>query len=94
MGILTVRQEIEQLMDAPRSRALTAQDDLPKRELNLTELNADIAQAMKDLGLTEVESANLAESVLGRFERWANEVKTARDALDTARTEERDAKAE
>ncbi|NOX41097.1 MAG: AAA family ATPase [Alphaproteobacteria bacterium] len=92
--ILAVRQEIEQLMDAPRSRALTARDDLPKRELNLTELNADIARAMKDLGLTEVESANFAEPVLGRFERLAIDVKTARDALDAARDEERDAKAE
>jgi len=92
--ILAVRQEIEQLMDAPRSRALTAQDDLPKREQELTELSADIEQAMKDLGLTEVEPEILAEPVLGRFERLANEVNTARDLLDAARDEERDAKAE
>ncbi len=92
--ILAVRQEIEQLMDAPRSRALTAQDDLPKREQELTELSAEIEQAMKDLGLTEVEPEILAEPVLGRFERLANEVNTARDLLDAARDEERDAKAE
>jgi len=92
--ILTVKQEIEQLMDVPRSRALTASDDVPKREQELTELNVDIEQAMKDLGLTEVETEILAEPVLGRFERLANEVKTARDALDTARDEERDAKVE
>ncbi|WP_457649928.1 AAA family ATPase [Profundibacter sp.] len=92
--ILAVRQEIEQLMDAPRSRALTAQGDLPKREQELTELSADIEQAMKDLGLTEVEPETLAEPVLGRFERLANEVKTARNLLDAARDEERGAKAE
>jgi len=92
--ILTIRQEIEQLMDAPRSRALTAQDDLPKREQELTELSTDIEQAMKDLGLTEVKPEILAEPVLGRFERLANEVNTARDLLDAARDEERDAKAE
>jgi len=92
--ILTVKQEIEQLMDAPRSRALTAHDDVPKREQELTELNADIEQAMKDLGLTEVKPEILVEPVLGKFERLANEVKTARDALDAARDEERDAKAE
>lgn len=93
-GTLAVKQEIEQLMDVPRSRALTAQGDVPKREQERTDLNTDIEQAMKDLGLTEVDPANLAEPVLGRFERLANEVKTAREALDTAGEEERDARDE
>ncbi|NKW72002.1 AAA family ATPase [Rhodobacteraceae bacterium R_SAG10] len=92
--ILAVRQEIEQLMDAPRSRALTACDDLPKRERELTELNADIEQAMKNLDLTEVNPAHLAEPVLGGLERLANEVETARAALDAARGESRNAREE
>jgi len=93
-NILAVRQEIEQLMDAPRSRALTAQGDLPKRERELTELNADIEQAMKNLGLTEVDPANLAEPVLGRLERLVGDVETARYALKTSRDEESDAREE
>jgi len=92
--ILAVGPEIEQLMDAPRSRALTARDDLPKRERELTELSADIEQTMENLGLTEVDPAQLAEPALGRLERLANEVKTAREALDAAGDEVRGAKGE
>ena len=92
--ILAVRQEIEQLMDAPRSRALTARDDLPKRQRELTELNADITQAKQNLGLAEVDPAHLAEPVLGRLERLANSVEAERDALDVARAELRGAREE
>lgn len=92
--ILAVRQEIEQLMDVPRSRALTAQDDVPKREQELKDLSVDIEQAMRNLGLIEIDPANLAEPVLGRLERLANEVNAACNALENARQEESDTKEE
>lgn len=92
--ILAVRQEIEHLMEVPRPRALTAQGDLPKRKQELAELSAEIDLAMKNLRLTEVDPANLAEPVLGKFERLAGDVEGAGEALNNALDEERNARDE
>ena len=87
IAVIAVKNEITQVMDAPRSRALTARDDLPKRKLELTELNADIGQAVKNLNLSHADLAQLSAPVLERFERLTTDVETARDALKTAQNE-------
>ena len=93
-AVLSARPDIEHLMDAPRSRAVTAQGDLPKRRQELADLDADIDRAMNDLGLAEVAADMLAEPVLGRFERLAVELRTARETLARTRDEAREASAE
>lgn len=87
--ILSIRAEIEVLMDTPRSRAQTAGEDLPRRREELADLQADISGVLGQFGFAGAETAIISEPQLLRLETAADASADKAAALATARDEQR-----
>jgi uncharacterized protein YhaN len=91
-SILESKESIELLLDAPKSRAQTADADLPVRRVDIEVLDTNIARGFKQLNYGDTTPVQVAEPLLLQMENLANEWTTAEQNLNTARTEQKIAK--
>ncbi|WP_413721127.1 AAA family ATPase [Silicimonas sp. MF1-12-2] len=86
--VAEIADELTVLLDAPRSRAQTAEGDLPKRETELETLWAELSGFAQELGVDTPEDGLLAEARLAQFEAIASDHADAKSKLATAEKEE------
>jgi len=90
-SILSIKEELAVLLGASKSRAQTADEDLPRRRTELADYDADIDLAFKQLKLKDAGVAQLSEPLIFRMEELAETWSTTEQALFTAREEQRKA---
>ncbi|MDG1369903.1 MAG: AAA family ATPase [Paracoccaceae bacterium] len=75
------------LFDAPKSRAQTAEEDLPKRKTERTGLEEEIADLATELKLERAEDGVLSEVLLSQLEDIAGQYSDVQARLATANKE-------
>ncbi|MDQ2092304.1 AAA family ATPase [Marimonas arenosa] len=75
------------LLDAPKSRAQTAEEDLPKREAEKTSLEEEIADLATELKLERADDGVLSEVLLSQLEDIAGQYSDVQARLATANKE-------
>ncbi len=75
------------LLDAPKSRAQTAEEDLPKREAEKTGLEEEIADLATELKLERADDGVLSEVLLSQLEDIAGQYSDVQSRLATANKE-------
>ena len=85
--IIAASETITVLLDAPRSRAQTAEEDLPKREVERTGLEEDIADFAVELKLECASDGVLSEALLSQLEDIDGQYSDAQTRLATANKE-------
>ncbi|MDU8946746.1 ATP-binding protein [Ovoidimarina sediminis] len=90
-AISEVGDELTILLDAPRSRAQTAEADLPKRETELEGVINELSNFAKELGVESPDEGLLPEARLAQLEEIAGNHAEAKTKLSAAKKEETDA---
>lgn len=86
--ILSVEEELARLLDVPRSRAQTAEEDLPRRRSELSALEEAILGLVSDIGVEDAETLRLSEIDVEKLDALQQEWSTAKNAIDQARREQ------
>ena len=87
-AVLEISDEITVLLDLPRSRAQTAEEDLPKRTAEREGLWEELVDAARDLGLEKPEGGRIPEAKLNQLESIATSYTDLAKRLSAAREEE------
>ena len=90
--VISVADELTVLLDAPKSRAQTAEEDLPKRETELEGLVIELLGLANDLGVETPEKGAVPETRLAQLEEIAAKHADITANLATAQKEEADAR--
>jgi uncharacterized protein YhaN len=85
--ILGAAETLTILLDAPKSRAQTAEEDLPRREAELAGLVEEIADLAAELKLEHADDGVLSEVLLSQLEDIAGQYSDVRTRLTTANKE-------
>ena len=89
--VIEVAEDLTVLLDAPKSRAQTADEDLPKREAELDGLREEIAGLADELKLDAPQNGALGESRLEQLAGIASDYTETKSALSAAKKEHADA---
>ncbi|MEM6384411.1 MAG: AAA family ATPase [Pseudomonadota bacterium] len=87
-AVLEISDELTVLLDLPRSRAQTAEEDLPKRTAEREGLLEELADALRDLGLEKPEDGRIPEAKLNQLENMATSYTDLAKRLAAAGEEE------
>ncbi len=90
--ILEIKEDIEIMLDIPKSRAQTAAADLPGRRVDHEVLKTNIKRAFKQLNVDDANPTQVTEPILLQLENLANDWVTGEQNLKTAQTEQQKAK--
>ncbi len=90
-SILVIGEDLELLLDTPKSRAQTADEDLPTRRLDVEVLNANIDRGFKQLNFDDNVPEQMSEPLLRQMEDLANKWEAAQQSLNIARNEKKTA---
>lgn len=87
-AVLEISDKLTVVLDLPRSRAQTAEEDLPKRTAEREGLSDELADAARDLGLEKPEDGRIPEAKLNQLESIATSYTEFAKRLSAAREEE------
>ena len=90
-GIAGSADELTVLLDAPRSRAQTAEEDLPKRETEIENLTVELNGFAKELGIESPDEGAIPEARLAQLEEISANYAGTKTQLASARREEAEA---
>jgi uncharacterized protein YhaN len=86
--VTSIADELTVLLDAPKSRAQTAEEDLPKRETELEGLVVELLGLAKGLGVAASEEGVIPDTRLAQLEETAAKYSDINMKLATAQKEE------
>ncbi len=86
--VAEIADELTVILDIPRSRAQTAEGDLPKRETELETISTELSRFARELGVETPEEGLFSESRLAQLEEIASDHAEAKSKLAMAEREE------